>query len=610
MDQLKLQVADDGATDPSEDRDRIVSVADDVGAWLESEYGVTIREIQVPPPGEHPHQWQADALLGSLLAGASAALLLSTILVGNMLNSLFTQQIPQIGILKAIGARSDRVGRFYLTMTLIIASAATLLAFPTAVLLGRLAVTNFLGFLGITAESLAPPAWTYLVLLAAGLLIPPLMALAPVLRAGRISVREAIDHHGGGAPAGAASAAVARLSRFQRLDRGLLLALRNTVRRPARFLLSVGLLACAGTVFVAGMSLSSGVEAVEEIGNERITWDVDVQLTKPTSMDQVERLAEKVPDVTLAEGFTVAATGVAGEGRLPITRTYPDQGHGRVAITTVPADSTTFTQPDLIEGRWLNAAETGAVVLNQTTRENSLPGVAPGDNVQLILDGKATSWQVVGIVQERHGGGGAYATPEGYAQATGKPTTVTTLRVETASHDEETRQEVADAITKTFPDGGIEVASAASISRAEEISGGHLGPVILILLGIALPLGVVGLIGLASTMGANILDRTREFGVMHAIGARPKTVRRIVVSEGLFLAVTSVVVSVLPAMALTAVLGAGLGDLFFNAPLPYRISLPAAGLWTVLALLGAVLATEAAATRASRITVREALAYL
>jgi putative ABC transport system permease protein len=48
----------------------------------------------------------------------------------------------------------------------------------------------------------------------------------------------------------------------------------------------------------------------------------------------------------------------------------------------------------------------------------------------------------------------------------------------------------------------------------------------------------------------------------------------------------------------------------FSAPLPFRISLLAVGIWAVLVLLGAVLATDAAATRASRLTVREALAYL
>jgi putative ABC transport system permease protein len=57
-------------------------------------------------------------------------------------------------------------------------------------------------------------------------------------------------------------------------------------------------------------------------------------------------------------------------------------------------------------------------------------------------------------------------------------------------------------------------------------------------------------------------------------------------------------------------MGALLGNLFFNAPLPFRVSLLAAVIWTALVVLGAMLATEAAATRASRLTVREALAYL
>lgn len=43
---------------------------------------------------------------------------------------------------------------------------------------------------------------------------------------------------------------------------------------------------------------------------------------------------------------------------------------------------------------------------------------------------------------------------------------------------------------------------------------------------------------------------------------------------------------------------------------PYRISLLAIGIWTSLVILGAILATEVAATGACRLTVREALAYL
>jgi putative ABC transport system permease protein len=610
LDQLKLQVTDPGQATPSRNRDAIVAVAGQVGRWLQQDQGLAVREIQVPKPYAHPHQWQADTLLGSLLAGGVAALLLATILVATMLNNLFTQQIPQIGIMKAIGARSARIGRLYLAMTLLVAGAATLLALAPAVPLGRVAVGEFLGFLGIQPTSLAAPWWTYVVVLAVGLGLPPLLALPPLVKASSITVRAAIDHRGGGGTPSAATGVLARLGRLPRLDRGLLLALRNTVRRPVRFWLSVGLLATAGMVFVAGMSLSAGTQAITDEQKQQRSWDVDVQLARPAQVAEVTAAVAGVPGVGRVEAFTVTPTGVAGPGHIPVTRTYPDQGHGRVQVTALPAGTTMFTQPKLLEGRWLHPGETGAVVLNQVTRTTTLSDVGAGDTVQLLVGGRPTSWRVVGIAQERTGGSGVYATAEGFAAATGQPPRANQLRVATTRHDEPTRQTVADAVNKTLTSAGIQVKSAASVSRAEAISEGHLGPVILILLGIALPLGVVGVIGLASTMGANVLDRTREFGVMHAIGARPRAVRRIVTVEGVFLALASLLVAALPALGLTAVLGAGLGNLFFSAPLPFRVSVPAVGIWTALVVLGAVLATDAAATRAARLTVREALTYL
>jgi putative ABC transport system permease protein len=611
LDQLKIQVADPGQVTPSRDRDVVVGVAGDVGKWLESEKGLAISEIQVPEPYAHPHQGQADALLLSMLAGGAAALLLSTILVANMLNTLFTQQIPQIGILKAIGARSGRIGRLYLAMTILVAVAATLLALAPAVYIGRGLVELALGFLGIAAASLAAPWWTYGVILAVGLGLPSLMALVPLVKTSRTTVREAIDHHGLGSQPSAATGVLARLSRIRRLDRGLLMALRNTVRRPARFLLSVGLLASAGTVFVAGMSLSSGTEAITEEQKEQRNWDVDVQLTGPASMEQVAAMVEGVPEIGRVEGLNVAQTALSGPGQIPVTRTYPDQGHGRVAVIAVPERATMFTVPKLLEGRWLNPGEPGAVVLNQIARNNTVPDVGAGDTVQLSVGGKPTTWRVVGIVEERGGSsGGVYATAEGFADATGQPQRVNQLRIATESHDEQTRQAVADTVEETLTDAGIGVQSAGSVSRSEAISEGHLGPIVAIVLAIAIAMGVVGGIGLASTMSANILDRTREFGVMHAIGARPKAVRRIVVAEGVFLALTSCLAAILPALGLTAILGAGLGNLFMDAPLPFRVSGLAVGIWLVLVILGGALATDAAATRASRITVREALAYL
>jgi putative ABC transport system permease protein len=610
LDQLKIQVAEPGQGTPSRDRDVVVARASAVAEWLRAEHGLAIREIQVPKPYAHPHQGQADALLSALLIGAGAALLLSTILVATMLNNLFTRQIPQIGIMKAIGGGSGRIGRLYLAMTLTVAGAATLFALGPGILIGRVFAPMVFAFLGIQATSVAATWWTYLVVLAAGVVLPVLMALVPLVRTSRTTVRAAIDHHGGGSNPSAAAGVLARLGRIRGLDRGLLMALRNTIRRPARFVLAVGLLASAGMIFVAGMSSRDATAAVADDAAARLRWDVVVQLADPISADALTPLVKRVPGVERVEGWTIASAGVSGPGQLPLTRTYPDQGHGGIFLTAIPSGTTMQTRPTLLEGRWLKPGETGAIVLSQVTLANADFDVHAGDTVELSVDGDSTRWRVAGIAQERGEGGGAYVTAEGLAKVKGEPLWSNTLRIATDRHDERTRNAVAEAVKRNLTRAGIDVRSAESVGLREAATGGHLEPILVILLATALPMGLIGCIGLASTMGANVLDRTREFGVMHAIGARPGTVRRIVVAEGVLIAIASCLVAAVPAVGLTVALNAVLGNLFFYAPLPLRISVLAAAIWTALVVIGAILATDAAATRASRLTVREALAYL
>jgi putative ABC transport system permease protein len=83
-----------------------------------------------------------------------------------------------------------------------------------------------------------------------------------------------------------------------------------------------------------------------------------------------------------------------------------------------------------------------------------------------------------------------------------------------------------------------------------------------------------------------------------------------VVFEGIFIVVVSCVVAIIPAIALTWTMGAGLGNLFLGTPIPLEVSIQGIAIWILVVILGAVLATLAPASQAARLTVREALAYL
>jgi len=394
------------------------------------------------------------------------------------------------------------------------------------------------------------------------------------------------------------------------LDRTVLMAFRNIFRRRARFLLSVGLLASAGAVFVGGMSTMAGFQASLDREKELRRWDVAVRLADidQASAISLTNLVAEIPDVTHVEGWSIVQTSVIPPGQqISVTRTYPDQGHGSIAVNVIPPDSSLISPPPLLEGRWLRPNETGAVVISQAGLTEDLPDVRSGDTIQLSLGGRLTSWRVVGIAESVGGhGGGLFITEEGFEAASGV-SQPNLLRIVTDDHDEETRTAVATAAEGVLTDAGIVVRSAESVSRAEAAGAGHMLPLILVFLGLSIAMSVVGFAGLTSTMSTNVLERTREFGVMRAIGAPASTVRRLVVLEGIFIAVVSCVIAALPALLLTALM---IGNLPMPMSLPFQISVPGVVIWVVVVVLGAALATLAPASRASRLTVREALAYL
>jgi putative ABC transport system permease protein len=259
-----------------------------------------------------------------------------------------------------------------------------------------------------------------------------------------------------------------------------------------------------------------------------------------------------------------------------------------------------------LQGRWLQAGEAEAVALSQSILGKEFPDVGIGDTIHLSIRGRHSRWRVVGISEFLGHGGGMFVTEEGLLKATGlrQPNL---LRIVTDGHDEIIRAEVAREVDRVLTEAGIAVRSSSSVSRSAAAGAGHMLPLVFVFLGLSVAIGVVGFTGLASTMSTNVLERTREFGVMNAIGATPSAVRRLVVLEGVFLSLVSCAVAALPAVALTALV---MGNLSIPARLPFQLSWPGIAIWIAIALLGAAISTWGPATRASRSTVREALANL
>jgi putative ABC transport system permease protein len=142
--------------------------------------------------------------------------------------------------------------------------------------------------------------------------------------------------------------------------------------------------------------------------------------------------------------------------------------------------------------------------------------------------------------------------------------------------------------------------------RLEAAQSGHVYILVVALGFIAMVMAVVGLLGLASALGTSVIERTREFGTMRAIGMRSRDVIRSVLGEGVLIGLLSWTVAVIVSLPMSAWVGAVLASISSQELSP-RLSPSGAGLWLCVVLLGSMLVSYYPAKRASQLTIKQTL---
>ena len=132
---------------------------------------------------------------------------------------------------------------------------------------------------------------------------------------------------------------------------------------------------------------------------------------------------------------------------------------------------------------------------------------------------------------------------------------------------------------------------------------------IYLLLVIAILSALVGSIGLAGTMSMNVLERTREIGVLRAIGAHNQIVSKLVIIESILIGLISFCLGSVLSLPITSLLSNVISLSIFNSPAEFIVTARGFGIWFGLVLLLSTGASLLPAHNATKLTIREVLAY-
>ncbi|MEW5960246.1 MAG: FtsX-like permease family protein [Chloroflexota bacterium] len=585
-------------------RDVASEIKDRLG---KEEVGVAFAFYQ--DPEEHFGRIFVEGLTLVLQILAVISLLMSVILVTNTMTALITQQINQIGMIKAIGGSTGMILKIYLATVLIYGLLAFVISLPLGALTAFSLTQWFLNIFNIDYELFQLSSRAVLYQALAATLIPALAALWPVLSGAAMTVRAAIATYGLGGDFGSN-----RLDRtIERAGNRLLassyaIALGNMFRRKGRLSLTQLVLIGAGTMFLIVMSLSASLMYTLETDLNRRRFDMRFGFEDPQRQNRVLSMLRSTAGIAAAELWYEAPAAILKQGQR-----LKEAGIGAQVIG-LPTGSPMY-QPLIIAGRWFQPGDGRVIVISKDTADDN--HIQVGDTVTLnLFELGDAEWQVIGIYQlifnDAFDATPIYAPLEALAAMTKQYNEGTRLLVRTSSQDPATVEKLFTQLKNLYEDRNMEIvtfeASTIHQDRAEAVS--QFSITTTMLLALAVIVAVVGGISLMGALSIGVVERTREIGVMRAIGARSGTIMGMFIMEGVLQGLLSWLLSVPVSFALARLLADALGQVMFDARLDYRYSFGAVLVWLVIILVISTLASLLPARNATQISVRQSLAYL
>lgn len=522
------------------------------------------------------------------------ALLLTCFLLINTISTLLTEQVPIIGTMKALGGQRGAIMRSYLISISIYASVGTVFGIVLGSIGGAILAQGFAASLALNLGPFTLSPWVIAVSLVAGLTLPLLSALLPLIRGTGITVHQAIAAYG--VHTGQRTHTMGHLSWVPQTT---LLGLRGVFRKPGRASLTLVALMFTIAVFLSVQTTTTSISATLNEVEQTYSSDVTISVS-PQPYQPLFHILSRVPNMERIEPRE-AQTIQVSHSKLDLVGLEPD---------------TQLYQRHLIAGRWLAMHETNTVVLSNLAAASL--GLQVGNTLSFIINQKQVEhWLIVGIVHDLNKDlgntlGVAYTNIQVLDALDYMPVALhadlTASDLMVRAHD---RSPAAiDALAKKLYTTLAHSGPLLQVTTAQQSIQQDQGPAQLIYAIfdlVAVIVALVGILGLFSTLSSSVLERRLEIGIQRSLGASGWRVASVFLIEGLALAVLAYLIGTALGIPLAYSLVALLSqqvvplDFLFN-PLSILMTL-------VFVLIVVALACVGPALTASRLRIRTLLHY-
>ena len=551
--------------------------------------GIDHNSPEIRDPENYMGKRELDALFVLLFVFSIVGLATSGFLVANTLAAMTTEQVGEIGTLKAIGGTRGQV----LTIYVIAATMYGIVGTIVGIALGALASWRLLAYIGGLLNldvglAVSPQAFGLGAVVGVGVTV--LAGLGPSLSATAIRVKDALEAYGINSTYGQgwSDRAVQRMVALPPLAA---MSLRNLARRKTRSLITMLVIAVAVAASLAAQSTSTSVDS--SIDGLFQTYRADAWAW----FDQWVG-SNFAANFRAADGVQAVEVWTLGDAWV---------GTSKARLWGVPADTALYI-PRLVAGRWYNVGESDAVVVSTDLAQER--NLRVGDTISVEINRDRRDFRIVGITIDNSiflgstVAGKVFVPEDVVERMQDRQGWATFFAMSFDGHDPATVEKRLGELAMRFKRYQL-----GSDSAYREVQGAKEQSRILslALYVMSLIIGAIGALGVLNTLTLNVLERRREIGVLRAIGATNANLIQVFLTEGLALGLGGWVVGVLAGYPLGLLLVNLMQSVLFHIDYIFSPTMVLASL--IFALGIAIMASLAPALGAARLRVGQVLRY-
>lgn len=589
-------------------------------------------------------QEQIGSLSMVLTAMSAAALLVGAMLIANTFAIVTNQRRREIALLRAAGATTGQVSRSVLGEALVIGLLGSGLGVALGVLTAdglREIGAAFGTDLPAGATVLSPS--TVAISLVLGLGITLVSAVGAARRVARVAPVEALRDSAEASPATPARNRVRSTLRLLPLGAGLAGTAAVLAGAPALVLVPAAVATVAGLALL-GPAVTPVLARV--VGAPLARMGLSGRLARQSAARAPRRTTATAMALALSLALIAFMTVLATSLREGLSGTYRETVTAGLVIESSRAEMLGGLSPHVVEevnrlpevdltsrvryGHWLDdgttsaltavdpatlaevtdldftagsldALDTGGVVVAQSVAAER--GLTVGDTVEMTFSYTGDQQlEVVGILESLDAQALStswFVSLETYAEHFTEDMDASVLLRVTDDVDVDTAAAAVEAALVDHPTADVRDQAAAAAARGDTVQ--QVLGLVTVLLVLTV---IIALLGITNTLALSVSERTREIGLLRAVGASRQQVSWMIRAEAVLVAALASILGLGLGVGLGAATVAALGQ---QAPLAVALPAGRLALIVAVALAAGLLAGLLPARRAARIDVLRAI---